>query len=189
MKLVSILAGLLFMTCSAFAQSAAVYKYDADAINSSIKCELSQVADLLRQYHPDVGRMKVYATISGTETTYKKVGGGFSLFGWGASGSYEQETTTLRGARGPHNIHPDNSVNCDKSFVVDVGVLSCFQDEYRLFLENQTITCGQERKATAAVGANGKFSLWVVNAEPSGALSKKRTWKVDLVAPPDSGGR
>jgi hypothetical protein len=176
--------GILLFGASA-AQSQSVYKYNSDTIDSSIKCELAQTEKLLQGDHPDATRMKAYITISGEETTSRKIGASVGFFIFKAHTSYEQKNTSLRGAKGTRNIHIANDVNCRKSFVVDVGVLSCFQDQRRLFLDNQTITCSQSSTATAVAGADGQFKVWVLNVGPSGEISKTRTWKIDLVAPPE----
>jgi hypothetical protein len=175
--------GILFCAFSiqAQAQSETVYKYDADTIDSSIKCELSQVARLLGTAKPGDPERVAIISVSGTETTTKKIGGGITFFG----GSYETSIGRTRGAKGPRNIHVDNKINCRKSFVVDVGLLSCFREQRRLFLEGQTITCSDTSMASSAANAGGKFDVWVLNVSLSGDYTKKREWKIEVSAPPE----
>lgn len=179
-------AGILFCAFSmpAQAQSETVYKYDADTIDSSIKCELSQVARLLGTAKPGGPERMAIISVSGTETTTKKIGGGVTLFG-SLGGSYETSIGRTRGAKGQRNNHVDNKINCRKSFVVDVGLLSCFREQRRLFLEGQTITCSDTSMASSAANAGGKFDLWVLNVNLSGDYIKKREWKIEVSAPPE----
>lgn len=182
-SVVQIAAGILFCAFSmpAQAQSQTVYKYDADTIDSSIKCELSQVARLLGTAKPGGPERMAIISVSGTETTTKKIGGGITLFG----GSYETSIGRTRAAKGTRNIHVDNKINCRKSFVVDVGLLSCFREQRRLFLEGQTITCSDTSMASAVANAGGKFDVWVLNVNLSGDYTKKREWKIEVSAPPE----
>ena len=184
-----IFAGLAILSSyvSASAQSHSVYKYDSDTINSSIKCELSQVARLFRANSRDLSRMRAHIAISGEEVTSVKAGASIGLpLIFDFRGNYERKSSRLRGAKGNRNIHVDNKVNCRKSFVVDVGILSCFTEQRRLFTtDGQTITCSETTTATSSASADGKFGLWILNAGPSGEVSKTRTWKLDLVAPPE----
>jgi hypothetical protein len=185
-QVVQAIIGILL--CASFtpaqAQSQTVYKYDADTIDSSIKCELSRVARFLGKQKPGGPAMIAIISVSGTETTTKKVGGGVGLFG-SFGGSYETSIGRTRGAKGPRNINVDNKINCKKSFVVDVGLFSCFQEQKRLFLEGQTISCSDTSTASSAVNAGGKFDLWVLNVNLSGDYVKKREWKIEVSAPPE----
>jgi hypothetical protein len=179
-----VLIAIFGLTLAANAQTR-VNKYDADTINSSIKCELAQAQQLFRRNNVDARRLRAYVTITGEETTFTKVGVEGGFFVVRGRIAYERKITRLRGAKGERNIHPANNVNCRKSFVVDVGILSCFREQRTLFLENQTITCSETTTATASAGAGGQFAYWVLNVGPSGEVAKTRSWKIDLVAPPD----
>jgi hypothetical protein len=176
---IAVIAGLI-TSSGAFAQSRTVYKYNSDTIDSSIKCELSQVAKLLQPSKPDPSRMFATISVSGEETITRKVGGSF----FGIGGSVQQEGGRLRGASGRRNINVDNRINCRKSFIVDVGVLSCFQEQQRLFLDGQTITCAETSTGTSGVKAGGKFDLFTVGAEVGGEWTSKRVWKIEIKAPP-----
>jgi hypothetical protein len=179
------LTALLWVSAAqAQTQAQTVYKYDANTIDSSIKCELGQVARMLGKPKPGWPAMKVNISVTGTETITKKVGGGVGIFA-DIGASYETTTGRTRGAKGERNIHVDNTVNCKKSFVVDVGVLSCFKEQKALFLAGQTISCSDTSSASSAANAGGKFVVWVLNVNVSGALTSKRDWKFDIAAPPD----
>src|SRR4051812_16851124 len=157
-----------------------VYKYDSDAINASIKCELAQAERLFRKTNVDRGRMRAFVTITGEETTFVKAGLNVNFLTiFRANAEYSQKKKRLRGAKGVRFISAANGVNCKKSFVVDVGILSCFQEQRSQFLDNQTITCSEDTTATATAGAGGGFTKWLLDASPSGEISKTRVWKID----------
>jgi hypothetical protein len=185
-RLILITLGFLFGAAAAQAQvqSQTVYRYDAQTIDASIKCELGQVARMLGLPKTGWPKMQAVVNVSGTETTTKKIGGGLGFFA-NVGASYEVMQGRTRGAKGTRNIHVDNSVNCRKSFVVDVGLLSCFREQKDLFLAGQTITCSDSTTASSAANAGGKFDIWVVNVSVTGDLTKKREWKVDVSAPPE----
>lgn len=177
---------LLLGSGSSFAQQ--VYKYDADAINSSIKCELSKVATSLSRYQISSERLKAKVSISGKETT--NVGGGIGVgfpfpFLPKAEVKGSHGTTILRGAQGSRNIHDDNKINCKKSYVVNVGIVDCFNEQRALFVEGNTISCSHETTASGTASASGKVQIWVINAGPSGEISKTRVWTIALTAPPE----
>jgi hypothetical protein len=185
-RLILITLGFLFGATAAQAQvqPQTVYRYDAQTIDASIKCELGQVAKLLGPPKAGWPKMQAVVNVAGTETTTRKVGGGLGFFA-NVGGSYEVTQGRTRAAKGTRNIHVDNSVNCRKSFVVDVGVLSCFREQKDLYLAGQTITCSDSTTASSAANAGGKFDIWVINVNVTGDLTKKREWKVDLSAPPE----
>ena len=185
-RVVLISFGLLLTAAAAQAevQPQTVYRYDAQTIDASIKCELGQVARMFGP--PKLGwpKMQAVINVSGNETTTKKVGGGVGLFA-SVGASYEVAQGRARGAKGTRNIHADNTVNCRKSFVVDVGIYSCFREQKDLFLAGQTISCSDSTTASSAANAGGKFDIWLVNVNVTGDLTMKREWKVDVTAPPE----
>ncbi|WP_316225846.1 hypothetical protein [Bradyrhizobium sp. SZCCHNS3052] len=183
--LLSVLVAVVFGASTASAQSQAVYRYDIGVIDNSIKCELGQVAKLLARSSPvpPAVRMVAAINVSGEDVVSRKISGGIDFFGK-FGGGYEKKAGRKRGMEGVRNIHVDNSVNCRKRNIVDVGVLSCFQEQAPAFVAGQTITCNDSSTATSNVNAGGKFQIFVVGAEVSGELANTRTWTIDLVAPP-----
>ena len=181
---VVVFAALTVLMSVKCANAEKVYKYDADAINSSIKCELSRVAVSLAKFKISASRLKAKVSIAGKESTNSA--GGFKLgfpFPFLPSaetkGGYQVET--LRGAEGPRNIHVDNKANCKKSYVVNVGIVECFNEQRSLFLEGNTITCSTQSTATGTVAANGKVQIWVINAGPSAEVTKTRVWTIAVL--------
>jgi hypothetical protein len=165
-----------------------VYKYDADAINSSIKCELSRVAASLARYKIDASRLKAKVSISGKESTNTSAGFKFSFpfpFLPSAEAKGGNQLEILRGAQGTRNIHVDNNANCKKSYVVNVGIVECFNEQRGLFVDGNTITCSSQSTATGTVSVNGKVQIWIINAGPSGEVTKTRVWTIALTAPPE----
>lgn len=186
MKVIAIAVLFLCGISGASAQSATVYRYDSVVMDASIKCELGRVARTLARSRQslDPTRMKVFVTVTGEETISKKVGG--SIFSIG--GSYERKTGRARGFEGERNIHVDNTANCRKSYVVDVGIYSCFEEQKGAFIAGQRITCTDTSTATANAKAGAKFAIWVLDAEVSGEFANTRTFKIDSVAPPRPNG-
>jgi len=187
-----LLATLIFLASAISAHGATqIHKYDADAIDSSIKCELGTVAKALAAKKIPSSRMMASITISGTETINKKLGvslkfPNFMVFKLPQfDTNYEQQTKVLRSSKGNRNIHFKNGINCRKSFVVSVGIIDCFKEQSALFRSGDTITCESETMATSTANASGGFGLWTVNVGPSGSLSKTRVWKISITAPPE----
>ncbi len=183
----ALLLSILSVSSASAQQSHAVNRFDSRTIDSSVKCELSAIARSLAQSHVDSARMKAHLTITGDETM--NLSGGFTIglpLPWlpSAGGTTSNQHEIIRGIEGDRNISVDNKINCKKSFVVDVGVISCFRDEGSFFLNGDTITCSSKTTATGTVNASGKIQLWLVNVGPSGSLSKTRVFTVALVIPP-----
>lgn len=168
--------------------ASSVYRFDAETINSSVKCELATVARMMAREKIPATRLIATVAINGTEITNRKVGANFNipfLNALSGTASYTTEETQLRGATGDRNINAKNAINCRKSFIIDVGILSCFKEQKELFVEGNTITCSEERKATSTLDGKGGFSIWTIDVGPSGSLSKTRTWKIAVTAPPE----
>ncbi|MCC8955039.1 hypothetical protein H8B02_16805 [Bradyrhizobium sp. Pear77] len=154
-----------------------IYRYDVDTIDSSIKCELSEVAKL---YGPQRARgpvMTAFVAVTGTETLTKKVGGNLFI-----GATYETFTVRTRAFKKRRNINVDNNVNCSKSFVVSVGVYSCFVDQRHRFFSWETISCSESSMASMDLSAGVKTN-WIVEASITGDLVSKREWKIEIVAP------
>ncbi len=124
--------------------------------------------------------MKVSLEVTGTETVTKKVSVDF--FG---NASYETSRKNIVGNSWTRNIHEKNRVNCGKSFVVDVGLYSCMQQERGRFFEGRTVTCGTSTSASTQAGAGVKF-VWFIETKIEGNLVIKREWEIKLKAPPSA---
>jgi hypothetical protein len=172
-----VFATIVFISSAQAQQSIA--KYDANVIDSSIKCELSRVAKLYGPQRADGPAMQAVVNVKGTETITKKVGGNV-IFGV----NYETTSSIIRGFKGTRNINVDNSINCRKSNIVDVGLYACFKEEKSIFFSGQAITCGGGSTASADFSAGGKIT-WVLEVSLSGDYTKKREWTIDVQAPPD----
>jgi hypothetical protein len=177
------IAFTFFGFSASHAQSQTVYAYDIGVIDSSIKCELGQVAKMMARYNPPPARMVAAINVSGEETISSKISGGVDFFA-SLAGGYEKKAGRKRGMEGTRNIHVDNSVNCNKRNIVDVGIVSCFTEQRAAFIAGQTVTCNDSSTATSNVSAGGKFVLFVVGANVSGELANTRVWTIDIVAPP-----
>jgi hypothetical protein len=182
-RLFLLLAFSVLSVSASHAQSQTVYAYDTGVIDSSIKCELGQVAKMLSRYNPDPARLVATVNVSGEETISRKISGGLNFF-IDVGGGYEKKAGRKRGMEGTRNIHVDNRVNCNKRNIVDVGIASCFAEQRAAFVAGQTVTCNDVSTATSNVTAGGKFVLFVVGANVSGELANTRSWTIDIVAPP-----
>lgn len=124
--------------------------------------------------------MQASVSVKGTETTTKKFDGAFPPF----STTYETSSAVIRGFKGKRNINVDNSINCRKTNIVDLGLYSCFREQQPIFLSGQSIICGGASNASADFGLGGKIT-WFVEVTLKGNIIKKREWSIDVQAPPD----
>jgi hypothetical protein len=180
-SLVALLSFLAFMSNASAQQS--VYRYDDNAIDSSVKCELGRAS---REYGPQkAGGPKMTATVTAkrTDTTSKKVAG--SLFFGGAT--YEDGGARTSSFKATRNINVDNHINCRKSFVIDLGLYSCFMEKRARFFAGETISCGGSSSGSLDLSLGGSWTLGGT-AKLQGDLIKKREWTVEVSAPAGKSG-
>lgn len=163
-----------------------LYAFDQRTIDNSIKCELSQVARALRPYKVDPSRLKAHLDSTRSDTRNTNFGVKVGFGPWFPSTEVNRGSTDAEGSgiHGIRNIHIDNSINCRKRNVVDLGIYRCFQPYLIHYVRGDSIECSKEKTATGAANANFQVQVWVVNAGPSTGYSVTRTWKVTVAAPP-----
>jgi hypothetical protein len=186
LRLCWVLLLILFSSETGQAQEI-IPRFDKQTIDNSLKCELSQVARALRPHKVPPARLR--AKVESAYTDTRNTGGGFKLefpfqFFPSAEAKAESKDVIGRVVRGTRNIHVDNSVNCHKRNVVNLGIYECFRDALRDFVGGDSIDCTREKTATGSANANFRVQIWVVNAGPTGSYSVTRTWKVAVTAPP-----
>lgn len=172
---------LAFVSCAS-AQQQTVYRYDDNAINSSVKCELSRVSRVYGPQKPGGPKMMASLTAERTDTTSKKVAGVF-IFG----AHYEDVAVRTSSFTAKRNINVNNHINCKKSFVVDLGLYDCFMEKRARFFDGQTIGCGGSSSASLDLSVGGSWTLGYA-ATLQGDLIKKREWTVKVSAPPGKPG-
>lgn len=166
--------------------NAQLRNFEPEDIFSAAQCELGNWAREANYTTSDVARQTAGIKVTGSEVQTKAAGLDVSTilgnFLPGGGVSYSTETTQSWETSQVFNIHRENADACARNRP-NVGVLQCFRKQRRDFLKGADFKCTMKVAATSKANANGKFTLWIINAGPSGSLSSTRTFDVTLTAP------